>query len=94
MIDNNSLPFTHNYDYRMIKLVRQIRNLTLSEFSTYMNVNQSTIALLEKSQLEFSVHYQSKFHEALKQLNVSNIEFASLTILLEHQKTKQGSDDK
>lgn len=91
MINEEPLPFTLNYDYRLIKLVRQIRNLTLAEFSTYMKVNQSTIARLEKGLLDFSVLYQSKFHGALQQLNISNIEMASLTILLEQQ-TKQGSD--
>lgn len=92
MLYKETLPFTLNYDYRLIKLVRQLRNLTLAEFSIFMNVNQSTIARLEKDSLEFSVFYQSKFHEAIKQLKISNIEMASLTILLELQIQQESGD--
>ena len=86
MEDKNSVPFFHDYDYRLLKAVRQIRNLTLLEFSKYMGVDPSTITKLENGTLNFSILYQTKFDDAIKRLGITKMELVSLTVLLEKGK--------
>lgn len=77
------IPFFHDYDYRYIREVRRLRNFTLSEFSSYMKTDVADLSRLENGLLPFSVHYQSKFHEALKELSVSNLELISVQRIIE-----------
>lgn len=74
----NDVPFYHDYDYRYIREVRRLRNLTLIQFSTHMRVDVADLSRLENGLLPFSVHYQSKFHDALQKLNVSDLELISV----------------
>jgi transcriptional regulator with XRE-family HTH domain len=83
LLENNKLPYTRVFDdYRMILAVRRLRNLTLRQFESYMEVDHSTIAKLEKGFLDFSVHYESKFRLACERLQVSEIEINSLKKVL------------
>lgn len=84
-----NVPFTLDYDYRLIKLVRQIRDLTLADMQEVSGINLNTLALLEKDLLPFTPLYQSKFHHALKELKISNVELASMKLLME-LKAQQG----
>lgn len=77
-----NVPYTLDYDYRLIKLVRQIRDLTLAEFGEVVGIHWNTVAQLEKGLLEFTPLYMTRFHEGLKKLNISPIEMASLELLL------------
>ncbi|MBT2730329.1 helix-turn-helix transcriptional regulator [Bacillus sp. ISL-75] len=82
-MDCNRGPYNTHLDYRYIKQVRFIRNKTLAEFSTYMNVDKSTIAKLEKNELAFTPHYEDKLRDAIKRLRVSNVELNSINKILE-----------
>lgn len=82
----NNVPYTLDYDYRLIKLVRQIRDLTLAEFGEVVGIHWNTIAQLEKGLLEFSPLYMTRFDQALKKLNISNVELTSLKLILELKK--------
>lgn len=86
MEDKNTVPFIHDYDCRLLKAVRQIRNLTLLEFSKYMEVDPSTITRLENKTLDFSSLYQQRFATALARLDITKMELVSLTVLLEKGK--------
>lgn len=80
------MTYTLDYDHRMIKMVRQIRDLSLAEFADVSGIHLTTLAQLEKGQLQFSPLFMTRFHEALKKLNISEIEMTSLTTLLEAKK--------
>lgn len=82
----NAIPFNINHDRRLIRLVRQLRNLTLADMEEVMGVSLATIGQLERGTLDFSMLYQSKFDEALKKLNISPVEMASLALILELKK--------
>ncbi len=77
-----AIPFTLNYDRRMVRLVRNCRHLTLSDMEKVMGVGSATIRQIERGTLDFSINYQSKFDAAIKKLNISQIEMASLELLL------------
>ena len=79
----NDLPFTQHYDYRYIKELRNLRNLTLTDFSAYMKTDVATLSKLENQQLQFSVHYSSKFHQAMDELKVSQFELATIKRVIE-----------
>lgn len=87
----NAIPFALNYDRRMIRLVRQLRNLTLADMEEVMGVSLATIGQLERGTLDFSMFYQSKFNEALKKLKISPIEMVSLELMTELKK-ENGND--
>jgi transcriptional regulator with XRE-family HTH domain len=70
-------------DYRYIKQVRFLRNHTLVSFSKHMNVDPSTIAKLEKGEIEFTQYYESKLRDAIYRLRVSNVELNSIAKILE-----------
>ncbi|WP_242267282.1 helix-turn-helix transcriptional regulator [Bacillus cereus group sp. BfR-BA-01518] len=83
LYSKDDVPFFHDYDYRYIREVRRLRNFTLIEFSSHMKVDVADLSRLENGLLPFSVHYQSKFHEALKELSVSNLELISIRRIIE-----------
>lgn len=83
LYSKDDIPFIHEYDYRYLKEVRQLRNLTLSEFSVYMKTDLCTISKLENQQIHFSVHYESKLKEAIQLLQISQLELLSLKRLIE-----------
>jgi transcriptional regulator with XRE-family HTH domain len=83
LLENNKLPYTRVFDdYRMIRAVRQLRNLTLRQFESYMEVDSGTISKLENGLLDFSIHYESKFRLACERLQVSEIEINSIKKML------------
>jgi len=81
-----NVPYFLDYDYRLIKLVRQIRDLTLAEFGEAIGIHWNTLAQLEKGQLEFTPLYMTRFHDGLKKMNIGPIEMKSLELLLELKK--------
>jgi transcriptional regulator with XRE-family HTH domain len=80
---SSRLPYNQEYDHRFIKPIRHLRNKTLNDFAEFMNVDHSTIAKLEKGQLPFTPHYESKLKDAIKRLRVSNVELASVRKIIE-----------
>lgn len=86
---NSRLPYNQEYDHRYLKPIRHSRNLTLEAFSPYMNVDPSTIAKLEKGQLDFTAYYESKLKDAIKKLRITNIELVSIRSIIE-QKERRG----
>ena len=70
-------------DYRLIRMVRKMRNLTLIQMGEVMQISEKTLSKIECGHIEFTPLYQSKFIEGCKKLNVSPIEIASIKILLE-----------
>jgi transcriptional regulator with XRE-family HTH domain len=89
LYNENQVPFISEYDYRLIKEVRQLRNLSLAEFSVYMKTDFSTLSKLEKGLIYFSIHYQSKFKEALQELKISNLEMLSVRRLVDLKKQRE-----
>jgi transcriptional regulator with XRE-family HTH domain len=77
------LPFISEYDYRYLREVRHLRNLTINEFSTYMKVDTGTISKLENNQLQFTIHYESKFKDAIEKLKISHLELLSIKRVIE-----------
>jgi transcriptional regulator with XRE-family HTH domain len=80
---NSRLPYNQEYDHRFIKPVRMARNKTLKQMEEFMGVDDSTIAKLERGDLDFTPYYESKFKDALKRLRVSNVEIASIRKIIE-----------
>ncbi|MGH1163348.1 helix-turn-helix transcriptional regulator [Enterococcus faecalis] len=78
LYSKEDVPFYHDYDYRYIREVRRLRNLTLIQFSSHMKVDVADLSRLENGLLQFTVHYKSKFHKALQELSVSNLELISV----------------
>ncbi|MGX6444266.1 XRE family transcriptional regulator [Neobacillus sp. K501] len=76
-------PYNIELDYRYVKQIRFLRNHTLVSFSNYMNVDPSTIAKLEKTEISFTPYYESKLRDAIYRLRVSNIELNSIAKILE-----------
>lgn len=91
LYSKNDVPFYHDYDYRYIREVRRLRNLTLSEFSSHMKVDVADLSRLENDLLPFSVHYQSKFHEALQELNISNLELISVSRIVALKQNRENN---
>ena len=84
------LPFISKYDYRYIREVRHLRNLTINEFSTYMKVDVGTISRIENNQIPFSIHYESKFKGAIEELKISNLELKSIEKVIELKALREG----
>lgn len=78
-----NLPFIQEYDYRYLKEIRNLRNLTLNEFSNYMKVDVATLSKLESQQLHFSIHYQSKLKQTIKLLGLSDLELMTVKRVIE-----------
>lgn len=57
-----------------------------------MNVSYSTLSRLENGHIEFSPFYESKFRQALQRLHISDLELASIRIIVEAQETRKRSD--
>jgi transcriptional regulator with XRE-family HTH domain len=85
---NSRLPYNQEFDRRFIKYVRHSRNLTLERFSPYMGVDKSTIAKLEKGLLDFTPYYESKLREAIKRLQISNVELVAIRSIIESKERK------
>ncbi|SIR38218.1 hypothetical protein SAMN05878482_103487 [Peribacillus simplex] len=83
LYSKNDIPFIQLYDYRHIKETRLLRNLTLSEFSTYMKTDVGTLSKLENNLLEFTPHYHSKFSDTIQELKLSNLELISIKRVIE-----------
>ena len=83
LYNTNDVPFIREYDYRYIKETRRLRNLTLSEFSVHMKTDVGTLSKLENNQLQFTIHYESKFKDAIQELKVSNLELLSIKRVIE-----------
>ncbi|KAB2454618.1 helix-turn-helix transcriptional regulator [Bacillus sp. CH126_4D] len=89
LYSKDDIPFFHDYDYRYIREVRRLRNLTLIEFSTHMKTDVADLSRLENGLLKFTVHYKSKFHEALQELSVSNLELLSVKRIIELKQQRE-----
>ncbi|WP_180321285.1 helix-turn-helix domain-containing protein [Mesobacillus jeotgali] len=76
-------------DYRYIRLVRQIRGLTIVKFADVMRVDEKTLRLLEKGQLNFSPLYKARFADACKLLKVSEVELLSIRFLIAERDGKR-----
>jgi DNA-binding transcriptional regulator YiaG len=85
---NSRLPYNQEFDHRFIKYVRHSRNLTLDRFSPYMGVNKSTIGKLEKGTLDFTPYYENKLKDAIKKLQISNIELVAIRNIIESKERK------
>jgi transcriptional regulator with XRE-family HTH domain len=83
MEDRNRIPYNQEFDHRFIKHIRHARNKTQHDMVHFMNVDQSTIARLERGQIAFTPYYESKLKDAIKRLRVSSIELASIRKILE-----------
>lgn len=53
-----------------------------------MGVDKSTIAKLEKGQLDYTPYYESKLKEAVKRLQISNIELVAIRNVIESKERK------
>ena len=77
------LPFIREYDYRYLREIRHLRSLTIAEFSVHMKTDVGTLSKLENNQLQFTIHYESKFKDAIQELKISNLELLSIKRVIE-----------
>ena len=84
------LPFISEYNYKYLREVRHLRNLTINEFSQYMKVDVGTISRIENNQVPFSIHYESKFKDAIEELEISNLELKSVEKVIELRALREG----
>lgn len=76
-------------DVRYMKQVRLLRNLTLKDMESLMNVDQSTLSKLERGELDFTPVYYSRFESACKKIRLSNIEIVSLRKVIELKEARK-----
>ncbi|KKK37550.1 hypothetical protein WQ57_13905 [Mesobacillus campisalis] len=77
------LPYNQELDYRMIRLLRHSRNLTLKQMATEMNIDPATLSRIETGQMQFTNYYESKLRDAIKRLRITNVEIASIRKIIE-----------
>ena len=73
-------------EYRYIRQVRLMRNMTQKDFSTIMGLNIGTLSRLESGLIEFTPYYQELFKEACKRLRVTGAEVVAIRKVLEIKK--------
>lgn len=89
LYSRNDVPFVSEYEYPLIREVRRLRNLSLTDFSLYMKVDTATLSKLENGLIPFTVHYESRFKSALRELNISNLEMLSVKRLVDLKKQRE-----
>ncbi|CAH0283303.1 hypothetical protein SRABI134_04095 [Peribacillus sp. Bi134] len=53
-----------------------------------MGVNKSTIGKLEKGSLDFTPYYENKLKDAIKKLQISNIELVAIRNIIDSKERK------
>ena len=81
-ISKDSLPYQQKLTYPMLRYIRLARSLSQEKFSEVCHVDRSVLAKLERGELDFSIHYESKIMEGIKSLNISQYELDAIKTLL------------
>jgi DNA-binding transcriptional regulator YiaG len=76
------LPYNQELDYRMIRLIRHTRNLTLKEYGEVIGIDSATISRLENGQLKFTPHYEAIIRDGCKQIRMTGQELATIRELV------------
>jgi transcriptional regulator with XRE-family HTH domain len=87
-VDKNHLPYQSKITYPMIKYIRLCRNMSQESFGDVCRINQSTIAKLEKGEIQLSINYESKVLEGCRVLNIKNYELDAIKTLLSLKENK------
>jgi transcriptional regulator with XRE-family HTH domain len=88
-VNTSSLPYQQKLTNPMIKFIRLCRNMTQSQFGEACKIDQGVLAKLERSDLDLSIHYESKILEGCRALNISELEMESVKRLVELKKEKE-----
>lgn len=65
-------------DFRFLKHIRMLRNLTTYDMAKYMNVDQATFSKLENETIKFTPYYESKLKQAIRTLQITNTELLAI----------------
>lgn len=65
-------------DYRFLRHIRLLRNLTTYQLAKYMNLDQATLSKLENETINFTPYYESKLKQAIRTLQITNPELLAI----------------
>ena len=65
-------------DFRFLKHIRMLRNLTTYDMAKYMNVDQATFSKLENETIKLTPYYESKLKHAIRRLQITNTELLAI----------------
>lgn len=65
-------------DFRFLKHIRLLRNLTTYDMAKHMNVDQATFSRLERETIKFTPYYESKLKQAIRTLQITNTELLAI----------------
>lgn len=65
-------------DFRFLKHIRLLRNLTTYDMAKYMNIDQATLSKLENETIKFTPYYESKLKQAIRTLQITNTELLAI----------------
>lgn len=77
-VNKDSLPFQSKINYKMLKWIRLSRNMSQRQFGEVCKIDQSVLAKLERGELQFSIHYETKVLDGIKALNISEVELEAI----------------
>jgi len=78
----------YKFDFRMIKVIRQMRNMTQVQWSELMGIANTTLSDLEKGKHEFSPFYYEKMKFAMQKVNFSTYELETAKKLARYKHIK------
>jgi DNA-binding XRE family transcriptional regulator len=77
------LPYNQTITAPMLRYLRLSRNLNQERFANICGLDRSTLAKLERGELELTPHYHSKIKDGIRSLRISNHEVDGIKRLLE-----------
>ncbi|MFS0639189.1 hypothetical protein AB1K84_25275 [Mesobacillus foraminis] len=58
-----------------------------------MKIDIGTLSRLERNELDFSIHYESKFNQALERLKVSQLELETVKRVIELKRQQNKKEE-
>lgn len=82
----------YDFDFRLIKVIRQMKNKTQVQWSELMGIANTTLCDLEKGKHEFSPFYYEKMKVAMKKVDFSDFELETAHKLARYKQIKNGME--